>query len=72
MIALDDEFAVQPGDDDPVIHFLDGAVDDEIIAGEYPGPGHTLADGPCEICGGRVPDQEFVQIELFFDIIIRR
>ena len=70
--ALHGKLAVEDGHDDGVVFYLQGAVDDEHVAGEDPGVPHGVAFHPHEKRSGRVADELFVKVDLPVQEIIGR
>lgn len=70
--AFDGEIAVQDGNDDVVGLWGDAAIHHEEFAIEDSGIAHGFSRGAHEERGGRPADQMLVEVELPFDVVVRR
>ena len=71
-MTLDGELRVDQGEHDTAVEGRQGAVDDRDITGEKAGPRHALARDPQREGGGRVVDQQLVEIERLVQIVLGR
>src|SRR5579884_497992 len=71
-VALDGEFAVEQGQHDAPGRRFERAVDDGDVAREQTGADHAVAGEADREGGGRVADQQLVEIERTVEVVVGR
>ena len=67
--SLDGKFPIYNSNDDLAIYGVQGSVNDQNVIMVDPGPGHRITIDPDEEGGGRILDQEFIEIQTLFNVI---